>query len=49
MKSIVENGVHLRKSHTEPIIRISTEAKSQEKADALTDRIIGEIKAVAGI
>lgn len=44
-----ENWVHLRKSNTEPIIRIYTEAKSQSEADALADRIIGEIKAVAGI
>ena len=41
-----ENWVHLRKSNTEPIIRIYTEAKSQDKADDLADRIIGEIKAV---
>lgn len=44
-----ENWVHLRKSNTEPIIRIYTEASSQEKADALALRIIDEIKAVAGI
>ena len=44
-----ENWVHLRKSNTEPIIRIYTEAKSQSEADALANRIIGEIKAVAGI
>lgn len=44
-----ENWVHLRKSNTEPIIRIYTEAKSQKEADALADRIIGEIKEVAGI
>ncbi|MFK7812618.1 MAG: phosphoglucosamine mutase [Maribacter sp.] len=44
-----ENWVHLRKSNTEPIIRIYTEAKSQSEADGLADRIIGEIKAVAGI
>lgn len=44
-----ENWVHLRKSNTEPIIRIYTEAKSQSEADALADSIIGEIKAVAGI
>lgn len=43
-----ENWVHLRKSNTEPIIRIYTEAKSQEEADGLADRIIGEIKAVIG-
>lgn len=44
-----ENWVHLRKSNTEPIIRIYTEAKSQEAADNLADRIIGEIKEVAGL
>lgn len=44
-----ENWVHLRKSNTEPIIRIYTEAKSQAEADLLADRIIGEIKEVAGI
>jgi len=41
--------VHLRKSNTEPIIRIYTEAPSQNQADALALRIIEEIKAVAGI
>jgi len=44
-----ENWVHLRKSNTEPIIRIYTEAKSQEEADSLADRFIKEIKEVAGI
>ncbi|MFT4831554.1 MAG: phosphomannomutase [Psychroserpens sp.] len=44
-----ENWVHLRKSNTEPIIRIYTEAKSQAEADGLADRIISEIKAIAGI
>ncbi len=43
-----ENWVHLRKSNTEPIIRIYTEAKSQSTADGLADRIIGEIKEVIG-
>ncbi|WP_353085327.1 phosphoglucosamine mutase [Flavobacterium sp.] len=41
--------VHLRKSNTEPIIRIYTEAPTQAAADALAIRIIVEIKAVAGI
>lgn len=41
--------VHLRKSNTEPIIRIYTEAPSQEQADELGDKIIVEIKAVANI
>ncbi len=42
-----ENWVHLRKSNTEPIIRIYTEATSQEAADALADRFISEIQSVA--
>lgn len=41
--------VHLRKSNTEPIIRIYTEAQSQDAADTLADRFIAEIKAVANI
>ena len=41
--------VHLRKSNTEPIIRIYTEAPSQAQADTLALHIIDEIKAVAGI
>ena len=41
--------VHLRKSNTEPIIRIYTEAPSQNQADVLAIRIIDEIRAVAGI
>ncbi len=41
--------VHLRKSNTEPIIRIYTEAPTQAEADRLAFRIIDEIKAVAGI
>lgn len=44
-----ENWVHLRKSNTEPIIRIYTEAPSQHQADELALRIIEEIKAIAGI
>ncbi|NND87661.1 MAG: phosphoglucosamine mutase, partial [Flavobacteriaceae bacterium] len=42
-----ENWVHLRKSNTEPIIRIYTEAKSQEEADELADRFIAELKSIA--
>ncbi len=41
--------VHLRKSNTEPIIRIYTEAQSQQEADALADRFILEIKQIAGL
>ena len=44
-----ENWVHLRKSNTEPIIRIYTEAKSQELADSLAKKIIEEIKVIANI
>lgn len=39
-----ESWVHLRRSNTEPIMRIYTEAKSQEEADGLADRIIGELR-----
>ncbi len=38
--------VHLRKSNTEPIMRIYTEAKSQDKANTLAERFINEIKNV---
>ncbi|QCX53112.1 phosphoglucosamine mutase [Elizabethkingia sp. JS20170427COW] len=38
------NWVHLRKSNTEPIIRIYTEAKTQEEADQLADDMIAKIK-----
>jgi phosphomannomutase len=35
--------VHLRKSNTEPIIRIYTEAKSQQEAETVANRFIDEI------
>ena len=38
--------VHLRKSNTEPIIRIYTESGSQKEADDLAFRLIDEIKAM---
>jgi phosphomannomutase len=38
--------VHLRKSNTEPIIRIYTEAPTQRDADALALRIIQEIQTI---
>ena len=41
-----ENWVHLRKSNTEPIIRVYTEAKSMDEADALAKRFIAEIEAI---
>jgi len=44
-----DSWVHLRKSNTEPIIRIYTEAPAQESADNLADRFITEIKTIANI
>jgi phosphomannomutase len=41
--------VHLRKSNTEPIIRIYTEAPTQEEADSMAVRFVNELKAIAGI
>jgi phosphomannomutase len=40
-----DSWLHLRKSNTEPIIRIYTEALSQKKAEELAQKIIKEIKA----
>ncbi|MDR1877535.1 MAG: phosphoglucosamine mutase [Flavobacteriaceae bacterium] len=42
-----DNWVHLRKSNTEPIIRIYTEAPTQAEADQLADRFIEEIRQVS--
>ncbi|MNE26002.1 Phosphomannomutase/phosphoglucomutase [compost metagenome] len=42
---IGKEWVHLRKSNTEPIIRVYTESKDAQAASDLADRIIGEIKA----
>lgn len=39
-----ESWVHLRKSNTEPIVRIYTEAKSQQLADELADQMIANIQ-----
>lgn len=41
-----EEWVHLRKSNTEPIIRIYTEAKSQQRADDLALEVIEKIKEI---
>ena len=38
-----EEWVHLRKSNTEPIIRVYTESVTSQKADALALRFIKEI------
>lgn len=43
------NWVHLRKSNTEPIIRVYTEAKSMTEADELAQRFIGEIKEICNL
>ena len=44
-----KNWVHLRKSNTEPIIRIYTEAHSPEEADALAKKFIDEIKEICNL
>ncbi|WP_313807740.1 phosphoglucosamine mutase [Flavobacterium sp.] len=41
--------VHLRKSNTEPIIRIYTEAPTQKEADVLAERFVSELNQIAGI
>jgi len=41
-----EEWVHLRKSNTEPIIRIYSESASEEKANALAEKIMEEIQAL---
>jgi phosphomannomutase len=41
--------VHLRKSNTEPIIRIYSESKSSERANELAEEIISAIRKIAGI
>lgn len=42
-----QSWVHLRKSNTEPIIRIYTEAKTQTEADGLANKFIEEIGVIA--
>jgi phosphomannomutase len=45
VKFDLENGwVHLRKSNTEPIIRIYAEGPSPKEAQALVDRFKGDLK-----
>ena len=44
-----DRWVHLRKSNTEPIIRIYSEAPSEEEANALAQQIMQVIQAIAGI
>lgn len=42
----VDEWIHLRKSNTEPIIRIYTESSTLDKANNLAERIIAEIKSM---
>ncbi len=44
-----DSWVHLRKSNTEPIIRIYSEARTPEDADLLSRRMIEQIKDIAGL
>ena len=44
-----DSWVHLRKSNTEPIIRIYSEAPTREQADKFAGAIIDEIKRIARI
>lgn len=41
-----DGWVHLRKSNTEPIIRIYSEAETAEKADQLASRFVEELKSM---
>ena len=41
-----EEWIHLRKSNTEPIIRIYTESKTAEQANALAEHFMAEIKSM---
>ena len=41
-----DSWVHLRKSNTEPIIRIYSEAATAEESEQLAQRIISEIKSL---
>ena len=43
---IGKEWVHLRKSNTEPIIRVYSESKSMDSANAFAERIINEIKSI---
>ncbi len=41
--------VHLRKSNTEPIIRIYSESATMQQADALAQKIIADIRQICGL
>ena len=44
--NFAQEWVHLRKSNTEPIIRIYAESNSQENADSLAKKIMNEIQSL---
>jgi phosphomannomutase len=44
--NIEKEWVHLRKSNTEPIIRIYSESKDLDSANKLAQKIINEIKEI---
>ena len=44
-----KSWVHMRKSNTEPIIRVYTEAPTQQEADALAHRFMSEIAEKVGV
>lgn len=44
-----DKWVHMRKSNTEPIIRIYTEAKTQKDADEIANSFLSELASIAGI
>ena len=43
-----ESWIQIRKSNTEPIIRVMTEAKTQEKAENLASSFLDEVKRLTG-
>ncbi|PTQ96633.1 phosphomannomutase [Mucilaginibacter yixingensis] len=44
-----DGWAHLRRSNTEPIVRIYTEAGSQQAADQLAEQMMNELEELAGI
>ena len=44
-----QGWVHLRKSNTEPIIRIYSEAPTMEQADKFAQAVMDEIKRIANL
>ena len=44
-----EGWVHLRKSNTEPIIRVYAEAASEEAANAMAKKVMDQVYSIAGL